>query len=202
VYRYCSIPQSVSLLLYTWVITYVILRTVDSLTLELFNFIFWIIVTLMSINVVMRSMSHDVERIHLLRYQLVDPMIAYVSRLIFNILYFTLTSLSFYLCAIFFFYPIIEFQISFVGVILTGAVGIAGVLSFTSALARKEAGHNTSLSVLSIPILIPLIIILHNIGDGALQEAKINNESYLILLGITLLSIALSVLLFPHIWKD
>jgi len=83
-----------------------------------------------------------------------------------------------------------------------GALGIAGALSFISAIARYGAGQNTVLSVLSIPVLIPVILLLYNMGSSGMMGNTVGTSEYITILSISFISIALSMILFPFVWRQ
>ncbi len=200
--EYRSWAQTASLLLFMWVIAYVIYRINPSLDAIEFNFLFWIFMLIISVSIVLRTENHHGQEEHLLQYTLLSPLTVFVSRLIFNICYLSIVGCSFYGSLLLFYYPKVTFQGTFLGLIFLGAIGMGAALSFIAAIARHGAGQNTVLSILSIPVLIPVILILHNMGISDLMMGTIDNAKYLTLLSISLLSIALSLMLFPYVWRE
>jgi ABC-type transport system involved in cytochrome c biogenesis permease component len=110
--------------------------------------------------------------------------------------------IGFYLALYFFYAPQVSLSLDFVTLILCGAISIAAALSFTSAIASHLVGQNTILSILSIPILIPVILTLYQMSVGQVMQGSIEMSQYLTLFSISLLSIALSLFLFPMVWKQ
>lgn len=158
---------------------------------------------IISVSIALRTEYHQGQEQHIFLYTMLSPTTVFLSRLLFNISYLMIVGLSFYASLLLLFYPQITFGWSFVGLILLGAIGIAGALSFIAAIARYGAGQNTVLSVLSIPVLIPVILLLHGIGTGEMMSSgSIEITSYLAVLSISLISIALSLVLFPFVWRQ
>lgn len=186
-----------------WVIAYVIYRTDSTITAPEFNFLFWIFMLIISVSIALRTEHHQGAEQHLLLYTLMSPTTVFLSRLIFNVAYLLLVGLSFYGSLLLLFYPQIEFFSSFVFLILLGAMGISAALSFIAAIARYGASQNTVLSILSIPVLIPVILLLHTMGISQMMSSgSVEVAKYLALLSISLISIALSLVLFPFVWKQ
>ncbi len=200
--EYRSWPQSVSLLLFVWTIAYVISRVRDDMSMAEFNFLFWVILLLTSINVAVRSASHSGQSERLLMYSLASPMVVLVGLIVFNIIYLLLVALAFYLMMMLLFYPKIVPSFDYVGLVIVGAVAIAAVLAFVSAISRHIDGQNTALSILSIPLLIPVVLLLNSIGGNLIMGNQLQDSKYVALLGITMMSIALSIVLFPFIWRE
>ncbi len=200
--EYRSWPQTLALILFMWTIAYVIYRIRPEISAQEFNFVFWIFLLIISINVAIRGDSHAGQSERLLLYTLVSPAVVLTSRMIFNVFYLIVVALTFYASMLLFFYPQIEFLPEYVVVICVGAGAIGSVLAFIAAISRHVQGQNTATSVLSIPLLIPVTILLNSIGGNLIMSNQLQGSKYVALSGITLLSIALSMLLFPYIWRE
>ncbi len=200
--EYRNWPQSLALLLFMWTIAYVIFRVRPEISMQEFNFVFWIILLLISINVAVRGMSHSGPGERLMLYTLVSPTIALISRIFFNVIYLLIVSLAFYFAMMMLFYPQISPDIKYLTLVVSGASSIGVVLSFISAISRHVTGQNTAMSILSIPLLIPVVILLHGIGGNLLMGNQLQGGKYVIILGITMMSAALSIILFPYIWRE
>lgn len=162
-----------------------------------FRVIYWIFLLIVSVNIALRTEHHQGDGEHLLNYTMLSPSIVFLSRLVFNVCYLFIVGVAFYLALLLLFYPQITFDNGFMLLIALGAIGISAALSFIAAIARHGTNQNTVVSVLSIPVLIPVILILYGLSGQTSSGAD-----YLILLSISLLSIALSLILFPFVWKQ
>lgn len=200
--EYRSWAQSSAILLLVFVIVYVCSRIRPELDTIEFNFIFWLLLMMISINVAVRSNSHGGSEEHILLYTLIKPSIAFFSRFLFHLVYLGVVGIGLYGAFILFYSPQIEFDASFFALILLGAFGITSALSFVSAVVNHMPGQNTILSILSIPVLIPTVIILFNMGMSLFMRGGVEINQYLVLISISVLSIALSLVLFPVIWKQ
>ena len=185
-----------------WTLAYVISRIQPDLSIPHFNTIFWVLLLLVSVSVAIRTESHTSAETHLFSYHLVAPEIVLISRVIFNIIYLGFIASAFYLAMMFLFDGQIAFSLRYVKLILMASFSIGCVLGFTSGIAKHVSGQQTLLSILSIPLLIPVMIICHQVGGNVLMENDLQGGKYLILLGISLVSLALSIVLYPHIWKS
>lgn len=206
--EYRSWSQSGAILLFVLVLAYVISRIKGQLsaTPELvvteFSFIFWMFLMLISISIAIRTEGHQDEGEHILVYTLISPLTAFFAKYVFNVCYLTIVGLGFYLALFIFYSTELSLSIDFAKLILYGAITISAALSFTSSISSHLAGQNTILSVLSIPILIPVITILYEMSVGQVMQGSIEISKYLTLFSISLLSIALSLFLFPMVWKQ
>ena len=200
--EYRNWHQGLALFLFMWAIAYVIYRIRPEISPAEFNFIYWIFLLVVSINVAIRSNSHTSSGQRILMYTLVAPGTVLISRMLFNIVYLILIAMAFYLAMLLLFYPQITLELEYVLLILSGGASIGIVLAFTSALSRHVSNQNTVLSILSIPILIPVIILLNSIGANLLMGNDLQSGKFVAIAGITMLSLALSMVLFPYIWKE
>jgi len=130
--EYRSWAQSSAIILLVVVIVYVSYRIHPELDAIEFNFIFWLLLMIISINVAVRSNSHGGSEEHLMIYTLVKPSIAFLSRLIFHLVYLAVVGFGLYGAFLLFYAPQIEFDTSFLSLILFGAFGISAALSFVS----------------------------------------------------------------------
>jgi heme exporter protein B len=86
---------------------------------------------------------------------------------------------------------------------LLGVIGFSSVLSMVSAIASKAQNNFTLMAVLSFPLVLPLLLVLIKVSAAAIAGSGFS-EQYPNLLVITLLAaitIVLSNILFPYIWK-
>ncbi|MEL6391063.1 MAG: hypothetical protein AAFQ02_12970 [Bacteroidota bacterium] len=167
-----------------------------------FHFVFWVLMMLIAINVSLQSERHSGLDEKLFIYTLVSPGILFLSRLLFNTSYLFLVGAMFYTVLLGLFYPQISYSSSFVGLIGMGAFALSCSLSLTSAIASHGSNQNTILSILSIPVLIPVVMSLHNIGITKLMMTTVDAAKYIGLFSISLISLALSMVLFPIVWKQ
>jgi len=200
--EYRSWPQIASLLLFMWRIAYVIYRVRPEITPEDFNFIFWVVMMITSVSVAVRSTAHARSEERLFLYSVVSPHTALIGLILFNALYMILVAIAFYLAMIIFFSPQISFDLSYLLLMLLGSLTLGIVLSFVSAISRYLDGQHTALSVLSIPLLIPVLMLSHSLGEQLSNSGQLELDICVILFGLALISAALSIILFPYLWRE
>ena len=92
--------------------------------------------------------------------------------------------------------------LDFVLAILMGALAISASLTFVSTISTYASGQNTLVSVLAIPLLLPIIMLLKGLSDEIILGETIEYAKFLTLGGLSAVSIAASVFLVPVIWKE
>ncbi|MEX1062715.1 MAG: heme exporter protein CcmB [Balneolaceae bacterium] len=88
--------------------------------------------------------------------------------------------------------------------VILGALGLAAVTTMTSAMISRADRRGAVFSVLSIPLLVPLLLILTRITRVALVEgsdpAAVND--LMALTGYAGVTITTGILLFDFIWEE
>ena len=90
-------------------------------------------------------------------------------------------------------------------VLLLASTGLAGVLSLMSAIASKASGNFAMMSILSFPVMMPLILVVIRVSKQAvdgIEWAGVGFSFIVILAALNILTLALSFLLFPYLWRD
>ena len=88
--------------------------------------------------------------------------------------------------------------------IVLGATAFSANLTLMSAIAAKAENKTTLLAVLSFPLIVPILLTLIRLTQKAINGLGVVDGSDQILMvgGITAVLTAVSVILFPFIWKD
>lgn len=197
-----NLYQLLGLLIFSWMIAYIVSRIHPSFNERHFNFIFWTFILMFSISICLRSVGHYTHEEYKLLYLHISPNIFYLSTLIFNLLYLFVVSLFFYGVLILLIAPVVIFKVNFIFLIFIASFVISTVLSFLSSLNQASGGQHTLMSIISIPVLIPVILLLNNIGLSVILSQMVSNNSYLALLGISMMTVSLSMVLFSYTWKE
>jgi heme exporter protein B len=73
-----------------------------------------------------------------------------------------------------------------------------------SAIASKAGGNSALIAILGFPIVVPQIIVISDLSKPLFISMSVTGwwSFYFILIGLDVLIIALSIILFPFLWKD
>jgi len=88
--------------------------------------------------------------------------------------------------------------------VLLGSVSFATVFTMISGISSKTNNNSTIMAILSFPVVIPLLIVLIKLSHNSLIGAD-RSGSYsdiLVLLAINVITVTVSLLLFPYLWRD
>lgn len=166
--------------------------------------LYWIIVLFIGINAAARSFMQEPAGRWFYYYQLSHPGEFLTSKFLYNIvLLLLLNTICWVLYAMVLGDPIRQ-HLWFVIAIFFGSVSIALLLTLMSAVASKAGQNATMMSILSLPVLIPLMLVLVNMSMAALQpKAMIFPwKEVMMLTGLDLIVVLLGYILFPYLWKD
>jgi heme exporter protein B len=168
------------------------------------NGLFWVIQLFISINAIAKSFLQHNKGLMLYFYTIVPPQIFILSKLLFNaILMFIMSLLSLLLFMLLLGNPL-EYTGSFIGITLLGGCSISLVFTFLAAIAAKAQQQTALMAILGFPLLIPQLLILMKISNIAFASVLQSGlpELILLLCSFDILVIALSLILFPFLWRD
>lgn len=192
------------ILLYVVAAVFVTYLSVKLTEKPAWNAVFWIIILFTSVSSVAKSFIQEGRGRWLYYYQLASPQAIIVSKTIYNSLLMVLMCL---LC--FVFYTLLMGNLAdnmpmFLLVTLLGSLGFSAVLSMTSAIASKAGNSNLLMPVLSIPTIIPLLLVTIKASKAAMDglSTTIILKDCSVLFVFYLAIAALAYVLFSFLWKE
>jgi len=167
------------------------------------NALFWIIFLFSAINICGKSFSKESGGAALNNYILYKPLTFFTSKLIYNFIFL----LSISLITLFFYSWFVGYLIQnfilFTLVLVLACMGFSAILTLMSAIASKAENNNTMMSILSFPVLLPVLILVLKVSRQAIDGLawSVSTDFLLILISVNAICIVLSVLLFPYLWR-
>ena len=165
----------------------------------------WVIILFAALSSLSRSfvMETDHQTYNLLRLHS-EATEVFLGKLCFNYLFTLTVNVTTFGAYIFLLGISIADGWAFLLVLLLGTAGLSGVATMLGAIVSQADRKGAIFSVLSIPLLIPLILILVQLTKAALiatfTEPYINNA--MALLGYAGTTITAGILLFDYIWDE
>lgn len=168
------------------------------------NVLFWLIVLFASINAVVKSFVQESGARQLYYYQIADPAMLLLAKIIYNtLLLLVLSGLAFGVYSVVAGNPVKDGAL-FALVLLLGSVGFSIAFTFIASIAAKANNSATLMAILSFPVILPILLTLVRLSQIALR--LLQDTSYkrdiVNLLAIDVILITLTFVLFPFIWKD
>ncbi|NNE13967.1 MAG: ABC transporter permease [Saprospiraceae bacterium] len=193
-----------SSILYLIAITFVVFKVFGKLEGPTKMALFWILLLFTAINMIGFSFSYQTQKRKLNYYQLYDPQELMTAKLIFNFIKVFLAGLVLLLLMYIFSNEPLKDGVLFFKVYILMVLGIVVVLNLISAISSYSQNQNTLVAVLSLPLLIPILLLgmrVSLISERMFSDSGV--AKYLLMLsGIDLLLLTLSIIFIPIVWKS
>lgn len=165
----------------------------------------WIIVLFAALSTLARSFVSEAERgtMDLLRLH-TDGTEVFAGKLIFNFLLTLVITVP----AFIIYFLILNIQVQnfliLISAILLGTIALAGVSTLLGALISQAARKGTAFSVISLPLLVPLVLLLVRVTQAAISTENVTGtgQDILAIIGFGGTTITASFILFDYIWQD
>ena len=88
--------------------------------------------------------------------------------------------------------------------VIIGSIAMGAVLTFVSGLAYRASQGMSLLAVLGFPVLMPVLLTVVKMTKAAMISDDVVADPYAFMVTITLgvLSLILSLVMFPYLWRD
>lgn len=193
-----------SILLYVVTTVFIVYKAFNTLEPRTWNSMFWVLFIFASMNATLRSFSKMSSGNSFFNYSYLDPSEFIISKILFNLIFLMLIAiLTFSVMSVFFSHPVQDFKLFCSGAFLA-CLGTSILCSFSSAASTQGASNATIMSVMSLPLTIPILLIAIKISLQSMNQMNDSTISsdYMILGGIILLMFGVTILLFPYLWKS
>ncbi len=165
--------------------------------------IYWVVVVFTCFALVLKSFNQESKARSLYYYTLVNPYTFIIAKLLYNFLFIALIHLIGFITFSFFQEP--PFLLGrFVPLMVLTSIGIASLFTFVGSIVNKTTSQSTLLTVLAVPVLLPIFMQAMQISFSTFSEAPLDSANinlYLVLIGVDLLIIGLLLSLFPLLWR-
>jgi len=174
------------------------------ITGSIWNTLFWITLILGTITAISKNFTLVSKGRWLYWNQLSSPLETLISKMIYgwiSMIAMSLINLLFF--AWFMGIPIIHIGNYYILLILTTG-GISTIYTFIGAIASKTGSSGFLAPVLSLPLIMPLILVGIKASRKTLNPVLVSslNKDLMLLGALDLMIIILSAVLFQALWKD
>jgi len=153
---------------------------------------------------VLKTFSLERSRTGIYYYSLLDPYKVIISKMIYNFIFlFVLGLITFLLFSYFTFNPVVKYG-TFFGDLALVSLGLSIVFSFSSAIANEENNSGVLISILGLPLILPILLMgikISSIALGITTDSDVQMD-FIILLAIDLMMAGIVIILFPILWKS
>ena len=166
--------------------------------------LFWMIQLFISVNAVAKSFLQEGRGRLLYFYSIAGARDFILAKLMFNALLMLVMSLvSLFLFMLMLGDPLPN-PFSFVLLSCLGGVSLSLVFTFLAAIAARAKQSSALMAILGFPLIIPQLLLLNKVSNIAFADVVQSGlkEMVGLLIGLDGMIIALSIILFPFLWKD
>ncbi|MDZ4846522.1 MAG: heme exporter protein CcmB [Chitinophagales bacterium] len=189
-------------------VIYIILsseKATELVSYRWWSVLFWITMLFTAVNAIAKSFTQENKERLLYYYTLVRPQSVILSKMLYNMLLMLLLSvIGMVVFSLMLGTPVKNYPL-FLLALLFGGSGLSFVLTLVSSIAAKADGNATLMAILSLPVMLPLIMVLQQFAGNAffinIQLADVLKE-VAALAAFDVLLVAMSCILFPYLWRD
>lgn len=192
------------ILLYVFATVFIVFIASEEITPQTWNSLFWIVVLFASVNAVVKSFTQENSNRAIYYYTLLNPIAVLLSKVIYNILLLLLLGVLAYGAFVLFIdNPIVQLP-KFLLAIFLGSTGFSIALTFISAIASKANNSATLMAILGFPVIVPILLTVIKLSERAFERGDVieSTNSIAVLGAIDLILLALSMILFPFLWRE
>ena len=193
------------ILLYVASTIFVLYLSISQPEGEVWNGMFWIIQLFVCVNAVAKSFLQESRGRMLYFYSIAGAKEFVIAKLIYNILLMLLMSLlSLGLFFVLLKNPLVHTGY-FIGIVCLGGISLSLVFTLLAAIAAKAQQNAALMAILGFPLIIPQLLLLIRLSKVAFGEVFREGallQLSLLIVGLDVMVIALSIILFPFLWKD
>jgi heme exporter protein B len=168
------------------------------------NALLWIIILFACIQAAAKSFMLETAGRNLYYYTLISPEKFIIAKLIYNSMLLVFTGIMTFLIYQTLLGNLIQDNFMFFLGLIFGTAGLSGVLTLMSAIASKTEQNTTLMSILSLPVLLPLLLTTVKFSKNAIDGIDRGiNLSYLgVILLLNVIVWVLGFVLFPYLWRE
>ncbi|MBT30842.1 MAG: ABC transporter permease [Thalassobius sp.] len=177
------------------------LRLPDAIT---WNALFWIILLFAAVNGISKSFQQEREGRMFFYYQLASPEAIIIAKMLYNACFMMVISLTGLLIFSLVLGNPVQDNLLFILNIVVGAIGFSSTLTMISGIASKAGNNGSLMAVMGLPVVLPLLLMLikvsKNAMDGLARSTSV--DEIVTIMAIITIVIAVSVMLFPYLWRS
>ena len=185
-------------------IIYISYQPTGILSLEHWVSIFWVIILFSSISAVSKSFFQESGNRNYYYYYVLSPDELIFSKLIYNFLFIVFVTFLTFIIFSFLLGNFIYSLSFFLTLLFVGALSISNCLTLISAISHQVKNNSILISVLSFPVIIPILLLLIRLSKISSSEFSwnlIQDDFYLLIL-LNIILVAMTKILFGYLWRN
>lgn len=164
----------------------------------------WIVMLFSGINAAVKGFLQEKKETYLYYYTVLDPLDLVIAKLIYNTIFLILIFVG----TILFMTIFVGFPIKNIGLFALGSslgiLGISTIFTFVSLLSTVGTGSSTLMSILSLPLAIPILLLMLKISavSARLITDTSVNQDLMMVAAIDSIFLGAIIMLFPIVWRS
>jgi heme exporter protein B len=190
------------ILLYVASTIFVLYMTMGQPEEKVWNGLFWMIQLFVCVNAVAKSFLQESRGRMLYFYSIAGARDFILAKLLFNSVLMVVMSVVSLIIFLLLGNPLSDF-LQFLVLACLGGWSISLVFTFLAAIAARAQHNAAMMAILGFPLIIPQLLLLMKIANASFAMSQQGLwQMVVVLIGLDALVIALSIILFPFLWKD
>ena len=192
------------IMLYVLCTIFIIYLSINNPEENVWNALFWITQLFICVNAVAKSFLGESKGRMLYYFSIVSATEFIVSKIIFNgIIVLLMSLLSFFAFTLLLDNPL-TYALNFLMIALLGGVSLSFVFTFLAAIAAKAQQSSAIMTIMGFPLIIPQILLLMKVSTIAFSTVVQGGlfQMIALIIGLDIMIILLSLVLFPFLWKE
>ncbi|MEO6355560.1 MAG: heme exporter protein CcmB [Ferruginibacter sp.] len=193
------------ILLYVASTIFVLYLSLNNPEPDVWNALFWVIQLFVCVNAVAKSFLQESRGRMLYFYSISGAREFIIAKLIYNIILMLLMSMM----SLGLFFLLLKNPLDkplvFLGIVCLGSISLSLVFTLLAAIAAKAQQNAALMAILGFPLIVPQLLLVIRLSKAAFGEqfrtGAILNLTGLIV-GLDIMVLVLSIILFPFLWKD
>jgi heme exporter protein B len=193
-----------SLLLYVLSSIFIIYIGLIQLDPRIWNALYWILMLFAAISTIVKNPSQESQARALYEYTLYSPYAVILSRYIYHAVWLIILGMmTMFILSILTIQPIRNFG-QFILLLCLASASLSTIFTFVGFLGQKTNNPSTIIAILGFPLTIPIFLTILKISAqsmGMLHDTSVIND-WMILSSIWIILAAISIILFPYLWRE
>ena len=192
------------IMLYVLCTIFIIYLSINNPEENVWNALFWITQLFICVNAVAKSFLGESRGRMLYYFSIVSATEFIVSKIIFNsIIVLLMSFLSFLAFTLLLDNPLTN-ALNFLLIALLGGISLSFVFTFLAAIAAKAQQSSAIMTIMGFPLIIPQILLLMKVSTIAFSTVVQGGlfQMIALIIGLDIMIILLSLVLFPFLWKE
>lgn len=192
-------------LLYLFLLAFIVFLSFVEVEPSAWVALYWITLLFVAVSTVARSFVQEGHGRQIYYYVVSSAQATILSKIIYNgALMIILSLANLLLFGVLVGWPIVQ-QLLFMASVALGTIGLSTAFTLMSAISSKTNNNLGLMAILSIPVFVPMLMLLISASNHALMPMPDWPDAYrsvAIVGALDAITIALALILFPYLWHD